>query len=82
MQETDRDSTLLARLTANDRAKVERVVDELIEEDIPRPDAIHLRATALAFDLHAESLSAQVRIVAMQVAAALRARASEVIVPH
>ena len=73
---TDRDMELLALLERDDRSKIEEVVNEIIDESLPADDPIYLWAAAMSFDQRAESLPDTEKVVAWQIAAALRARAS------
>lgn len=77
MQQEERDRTLLAILEPEDRHKIEEVVDEIIADDLPRADAPCLEAAANAFDQRAGALADPEKIVAWQIAAALRLRATE-----
>lgn len=74
----ERDLQILALLGPDDRSKIEEVVDEIIAESLPAPEPIYLRGAAESFDERAASLPDTEKIVALQIAAALRMRAA----PH
>ena len=71
----ERDRQLLGLLGAEDRSKIEEVVDELIEEALPATDPVYLEAAAQAFQARGDDLPDDQKIVAWQIAAALRLRA-------
>lgn len=75
MQQDDRDHLLLAILEPEDRASIEAVVDEIIASELPTEGPAPLRAAASAFDLRGETLPDDQKLVAWQIAAALRRRA-------
>jgi hypothetical protein len=73
---TERDFQLLAILEPADRSVIEEVVDEVIAETLGASDPELLRAAAEAFDKRAEEIEPlDERLVALQIAAALRVRA-------
>lgn len=82
MQQEERDRTLLSILEPGDRHKIEEVVDDIIADDLPTLDEAHLKAAAAAFDVRAENLPDEEKLVAWQVAAALRLRASPTLGVH
>ena len=71
----ERDLQLLAILEHDDRSKIEAVVDEIIQESLPCSEPAFLHAAASSFDERAETLPDMDKVVAWQIAAALRARA-------
>lgn len=71
----ERDHQLLGLLGAEDRLKIEEVVDELIEEALPTAEPAYLEAAAQAFQVRGNDLPYDEKIVAWQIAAALRLRA-------
>jgi hypothetical protein len=75
MNAQERDLALLGLLGPDDRSKIEDVVDEVIEESLPTADPVHLEAAAHAFEDRAMALPDEEKIVAWQIAAALRLRA-------
>lgn len=70
----ERDVQLLAILDRDDRSKIEEVVDEIIQESLPSSEPAFLHAAASSFDERAEALPEIDKLVAWQIAAALRAR--------
>ena len=83
MECAERDRMVLSILDPGDRAKIEMTVDEVLEDgpaDIPQ--ALYATAAAAAFDSRAESLPDDEKIVAWQVAAALRERVNPPSPPH
>lgn len=76
MRQDERDHMLLAILEPEDRAKLLSLVEEIIAEEVPTRDTDRLNAAAEAFELCGETKSDDVKIVALQIAAALRLRAS------
>lgn len=82
MQQEERDRTLLAILEPEDRHEIEEVVDDIIADDLPTVDEAHLEAAAAAFDLRADGLPDEEKVVAWQIAAALRQRASQTLGLH
>lgn len=82
MQQEERDRTLLAILEPKDRHKIEEVVDDIIADDLATVDEVHLEAAAAAFDLRADGLPDDEKIVVWQIAAALRLRASQALGVH
>jgi hypothetical protein len=79
MQQHQRDRSLLGALAPTDRAKIEEVVDDIIEECLFKADPASLYGAARSFETHSELMAEEQKILAMQLAAALRVRASEVI---
>lgn len=71
----ERDHQLLSLLDAEDRSKIEEVVDQLIEEALPAAEPPYLEAAAQAFQARGDDLPDDEKIVAWQIAAALRLRA-------
>lgn len=71
----ERDLQLLAILEHDDRSTIEAVVDEIIQENLPCSEPAFLHAAASSFDERAETLPDMDKVVAWQIAAALRARA-------
>lgn len=82
MQQEERDRTLLAILEPEDRNKIEEIVDDIIAHDLSMVDEAHLKAAAVAFDLRANGLPDDEKVVAWQIAAALRLRASQALGVH
>lgn len=78
----ERDLQILGLLDTNDRSKIEEVVDEIIEESLPGSEPAFLHAAASSFDDRAETLRDIDKIVALQIAAALRARAAPISRTH
>lgn len=72
----ERDLQLLAILEPDDRLKVERLVDQIIEESLPGSEPAFLHAAAASFEERAETLPDIDKVTAWQIAAALRARAT------
>ena len=72
MRQNERDFMLLAILEPEDRAKLLSLVEEIIAEEVPTRDTDRLNAAAEAFELCGETKPDDVKIVAMQIAAALR----------
>lgn len=77
MQQEERDRTLLAILEPEDRHKIDEVVDDIIADDLATVDKANLEAAAAAFDFRADGLPDDEKVVAWQIAAALRQRASQ-----
>lgn len=75
MEPHERDLGLLGLLGPEDRSKIEDTVDEVIEQSLPEAGPIHLMAAADSFEQRARTLPDDVKIVALQIAAALRLRA-------
>jgi len=75
MELRERDRMVLSLLEPNDRATIESVVDEIIEDELPAPEGPHVLAAAGAFDARAETSPDDEKVVAWQIAAALRERA-------
>lgn len=75
IQRAERDRTVLSILAPGDRIHIETVVDEILEEAPPLLDEPYLLAAADAFDARAETLPDDQKVVAWQIAAALRERA-------
>lgn len=71
----ERDHQLLGLLDTEDRSKIEEVVDELIDEILPAPEPVYLEAAAQAFQARGNTLPDDEKVVAWQIAAALRFRA-------
>jgi len=82
MQQKERDRTLLAILEPENRRKIEEVVDDIIADDLPTAEEAHLQAAAAAFDFRAGALADDEKVVAWQIAAALRIRASGTLGVH
>jgi hypothetical protein len=82
MDRSERDVMILSLLEPADRAKIEEVVDELLGEELPSTEPPFILAAAEAFDARAESLPDDEKIVAWQIAAALRGRAGELAARH
>ena len=78
----DRDIQLLSLLDRDERSKIEEVVDEIIEESLPGPQPDFLHAAAASFEERAATLLDIDKIVALQIAAALRARAAPQVRPN
>lgn len=76
MRQDERDHMLLSILEPEDRDMLLALVDDIMEQDVPTPDAEHLHAAARSFERRGETLPSDQMVVAMQVAAALRLRAS------
>ena len=75
MEPRERDRMVLSLLEPDDRAKIESVVDEIIEDELPAPEAPYVLAAAGAFDARAETSPDDEKVVAWQIATALRERA-------
>ncbi|HEX7930473.1 MAG TPA: hypothetical protein VF470_06170 [Sphingomicrobium sp.] len=78
MQQEERDRTLLAILEPEDRHKI----DDVVDDDLATVDGANLEAAAAAFDLRADGLPDDEKVVAWQIAAALRLRASQTLGVH
>jgi hypothetical protein len=76
MERTERDRMVLSLLEPGDRAKIEDVVDEILDDTLLVHEATAVLSAAEAFDARAESLPDDEKLVAWQIAAALRGRAS------
>jgi hypothetical protein len=70
MQQEERDRTLLDILEPEDRHTIEEVVDD-IADDLPRVDEAHLEAATAAFDLRAEGLPDEEKVVALRASRSL-----------
>jgi hypothetical protein len=75
MHDAERDQMLLAILEPEDRAMIEAAADQFIEEELPHPSRDELCAAAALFDERGLLLPLEDRLVAMQIAAALRIKA-------
>lgn len=75
MDVDERDIRLLALLDPDDRCKIEEVVDEIIDENLPAFDVARLEAVANAFQHRGMALPNEDKVIAWQIAAALRLRA-------
>ena len=73
---------LLAILEPYDRAKLLRLVEEIIAEELVPPAANYLNAVAAAFDRRGATRPDEEKVIAMQVAAALRLRAAGGVSTH
>jgi len=78
VERAERDRVVLSLLAPGDRVHIEAVVDEILEEAAPLLDKPYLLAAAAAFDVGAETLPDDEKVVAWQIAAALRERANPV----
>jgi hypothetical protein len=74
----ERDRLVLSLLAPGDRVLIEAVVDELLEEAPPLLDELYMLAAADAFDARAGTLPDDEKVVAWQIAAALRERTNPV----
>lgn len=82
MERSERDQLVLSLLEPEDRTKIEEVVDQLLDLELPSTQAPYVLAAAESFDARAEDLPDDEKLVAWQIAAALRGRASPVGPPH
>jgi len=76
VERAERDRMVLSLLAPDDRAQIEAVVEEMLEEAPPLLDEPYILAAAGAFDARAETLPDDQKVVAWQIAAALRERAT------
>jgi hypothetical protein len=75
MEPRERDRMVLSLLERDDRAKIDSVVDEIIEDELAAAVAAYVLAAAGAFDARAETAPDDEKVVDWQIAAALRERA-------
>jgi hypothetical protein len=78
----ERDRMVLSLLEPEDRTKIEEIVEEILDEALSVRDAIYIEAAAGSFDERAEGLPNDEKLVAWQIAAALRQRANPAGPPH
>jgi hypothetical protein len=82
MMQEERDRMLLAILEPYDLAKLLCLVEEIVAEELVPPAANYLNAVADAFDRRGGTLPDEEKVIAMQVAAALRLRAAGGVSTH
>ena len=82
MMQEERDRMLLAILEPYDLAKLLRLVEEIVAEELVPPAANYLNAVADAFDRRGATCPDEEKVIAMQVAAALRLRAAGSVSTH